>query len=88
VLLPESFARFAGRLDDLERPISLQQLPRIMTWLFERYGMGPTTESSDSSPGSGNQAAGTPSPAGSPSQASISTASPSTAPSTLPGTSS
>ena len=88
VLLPESFERFAARLDDLERPISLQQLPQIMTWLFERYGMGPTKESPDSSPGSENPATGTTSPAGSPSPVSISTGSPSTVPSTLPGTSS
>ena len=79
VLLPESFERFATRLDDLERPITLEQIPRITEWLFERYGMRPTEESSDSSTGSANPAAGTNSTGGSPPQALIPTGSPSTA---------
>lgn len=80
VLLPESFERFAARLDDLERPISLQQLPQIMTWLFERYGMGPTPPSPASSDGSESRDGGSTSADDSPSQASILTGSPSTAP--------
>jgi hypothetical protein len=80
VLLPDSYERFVGRLDDLERPISLQQLPKIMEWLFERYGMRPTEPSSGSSDGSGNPDDGMNSPGGSPSPVAISTGSPSTAP--------
>lgn len=80
VLLPESYERFIARLSDLERPITVQQLPTIISWLFERYGMGPTKESSDGSDGSANPDDGSTSGAASPSPVSISTVSPSTAP--------
>jgi len=80
VLLPESYERFVARLNDLEHPVTIQQLQQVISWLFERYGMGPTEESSDSSTGSGNPNGGTPPPDGSPSTASTSTVSPSTVP--------
>jgi hypothetical protein len=80
VLLPESFERFAARLDDLERPITIQQLPRVIEWLFARYGMGPTKGLPGASDGSANQDGGTTSGVGSPSPELTSTSSLSTAP--------
>jgi hypothetical protein len=59
VLLPESHARFCARLGDQQRPISLVQVPRVVLWLFEQYGMRPTQPSPDSSPGSASPADGT-----------------------------
>jgi hypothetical protein len=66
VLLPESLTRFRARLSDPDHPVGLMQIPRIITWLFEQYGMRPTVGLPDSSNGSGSPAAGTPSTAAPP----------------------
>lgn len=59
VLLPESADRFLARLSDHARPIGNGKIERITRWLFEEYGLRPTTSDSASSTGSGNRDAGT-----------------------------
>ncbi len=51
VLLPESLTLFTSRMKDPANPIDMEQLDDIVTWLFEEYGMRPTTESPSSSAG-------------------------------------
>lgn len=70
VLLPESAARFAKRLDDLTNPISLEQASDVITWLLERYGMRPTEPSSPSSAGQPSPEPGTSLTGAAPQQAS------------------
>jgi len=71
VLLPESNALFQKRLDDLERPIELEQASDVITWLLEQYGLRPTEPSSPSSPGLPSPASGTSSTDAAQPQASI-----------------
>lgn len=52
VLFPESAERFIARLRDPEHPIGMDKLNRIVRWLFESYGLRPTTSDSPSSSGS------------------------------------
>lgn len=59
VLLPESAERFIARLSDRERPIGNNKIANITRWLFEEYGLRPTTSDSASSTGSENRDAGT-----------------------------
>lgn len=59
VLLPASADRFIARLSDQSAPIGNQQVDRITRWLFEEYGMRPTSPDSASSTGSENRDAGT-----------------------------
>ena len=59
VLLPESNARFQKRLDDLEKPIELEQASDVITWLLEEYGLRPTQPSQPSSTGPASPASGT-----------------------------
>lgn len=59
VLLPDSAALFAKRLDDLTNPISLEQASDVITWLLECYGMRPTEPSSPSQAGQPSPAPGT-----------------------------
>jgi hypothetical protein len=59
VLLPDSAALFAKRLEDLTNPISLEQASDVITWLLERYGMRPTEPSSPSSAGQPSPVSGT-----------------------------
>ncbi|MEV4227242.1 hypothetical protein AB0J81_09060 [Streptomyces bobili] len=59
VLLPESNACFQKRLDDLEKPIELEQASDVITWLLEEYGLRPTEPSSESSSGLPGPASGT-----------------------------
>lgn len=78
VLQPASLARFKERMKDPHNPIDMEQLDSIVQWLFEEYGMRPTTESSPSSGGDSPLAPGTRSMVTTPDVASISAASPST----------
>ena len=59
VLLPESNARFQKRLEDLERPIELEQASDVVTWLMGEYGHRPTEPSSTSPSGPPSPASGT-----------------------------
>lgn len=59
VLLPDSNAIFQKRLDDLTRPIELEQTSDVIQWLLEAYGSRPTEPSSDSSTGPASPASGT-----------------------------
>lgn len=59
VLLPESNALFQKRLDDLERPIELEQASDVIQWLLECYGLRPTEPSSPSATGPASPASGT-----------------------------
>lgn len=58
-LLPESWERFAARLQDKERPIDDDQMSDVILWLMEEYGMRPTQPSQPSSDGSANPESGT-----------------------------
>lgn len=71
VLLPDSNAVFQKRLDDLERPIELEQTSDVIQWLLEAYGSRPTGPSSDSSTGPASPAPGTNSTDAPPQQVSI-----------------
>lgn len=79
VLDPQSLARFQERMRDPQNPIDMDQLDQIVQWLFEEYGLRPTTEGSPSSGGSSSPVPGITSMVSMPDVASISAASPSTA---------
>lgn len=79
VLHPDSLTLFRKRMGDPQNPIDMEQLDSIVTWLFEEYGMRPTTESSSSSAGGSPVVPGTTSMVSLPGVASISAASPQTA---------
>lgn len=51
VLLPTSLKRFRARMSDVENPIEMDQISDVVTWLFEEYGLRPTTGSVSSSNG-------------------------------------
>lgn len=78
VLLPESMAIMRKRMSDAQNPVDIEQLNDVVTWLFEEYGMRPTTESVSSSIGDSPPEPGTTLTASIPEQVSISAASPST----------
>lgn len=59
VLFPESAERFIARLSDQTKPIGTGRIHKITQWLFEEYGLRPTTSDSVSSTGSESQGAGT-----------------------------
>jgi hypothetical protein len=59
VLLPRSLKRFKERMADVENPIGLDQINDVVEWLFEEYGLRPTTESSSSSNGGSPPGTGT-----------------------------
>lgn len=63
LLFPESADRFIARLADPRQPIGPSKLGEIIKWLFEEYGMRPTTSDSVSLTGSDGPASGTSSPA-------------------------
>ncbi len=79
VLQPQSLERFVQRMKDPANPIDMEQLDNIVQWLFEEYGLRPTTEPSNSSGGGSLPVPGITSMANMPGVASISAASPSTA---------
>lgn len=79
VLLPESLALFSKRMADPRNPIDMEQLDEVVTWLFEEYGMRPTSESPSSSAGGSPVVPGITSMVTLPDAVSISAASPSTA---------
>lgn len=79
VLLPESMERFSTGLGDLENPIPLTKIPRVIEWLVSEYGDRPTEASSPSSDDSESQATGTSSTDASQPAESTSATSPSTA---------
>ncbi len=78
VLLPESMERLRKRMSDSANPVDMEQINDIITWLFEEYGMRPTTESVSSSIGDSPPGSGTISTVSIPEVVSISAASPST----------
>lgn len=59
VLRPDSAARFVDRMSNVDTPVSMQHIDKIIPWLLERYGMRPPEPSSPSSSGSLNQVSGT-----------------------------
>lgn len=79
VLEPASLKRFEARMADVTNPIDMEQINDVVMWLFEEYGMRPTTEPSGSSSGPSLPAPGTTSTVSMPGVALISAASPSTA---------
>lgn len=58
-LLPDSWQRFADRLQDKTQPIDDDQMSDVVLWLLEEYGMRPTQPSQPSSDGSANPESGT-----------------------------
>jgi hypothetical protein len=58
VLLPDSMQRMKSRMSDAANPVDIEQLDQIIQWLFEEYGMRPTTESVSSSNGGSPPAPG------------------------------
>lgn len=56
--------RLEEMLKDKRNPLDQEQAVEIMQWLLEVYGLRPTQPSSESSPGSPTDDAGTPSEAG------------------------
>jgi hypothetical protein len=78
MLEPESLARFQRRMRDRSNPIDMEQLNDVVEWLFEEYGMRPTTVSSSSSSGGSPPVPGTTSMGSIPDVVSISALSPST----------
>lgn len=76
VLTDASMARMRERMSDRTNPVDMEQLDEIITWLFEEYGMRPTTESDSSSNGVSPPATGITSMVPTPGMASISAASP------------
>lgn len=75
VLLPDSYTLLKQRMRDRERPVELDQLDDIITWLTEKYGLRPTQESPDSSDGQPAPESGTNSTAPTPVEGSTSQAS-------------
>jgi hypothetical protein len=59
VLDEDSGRRFVDRMSSRERPIGMEQINDIMPWIMEKYGLRPTTPSSDSLTGSEVQVGGT-----------------------------
>jgi hypothetical protein len=59
VLMPKSLRRFKERMADIENPVELSQINDVVEWLFEEYGLRPTTESSSSSNGGSPPGTGT-----------------------------
>lgn len=57
-LLPESFERFASRLNDKTNPIDDDQMSDVILWLLEAYGMRPTSPSQSSSDGQSSPESG------------------------------
>lgn len=57
-LLPDSFKRFAERLQDKANPIDDGQMAEVCLWLLEEYGLRPTKPSQLSSDGSPNPESG------------------------------
>jgi hypothetical protein len=78
VLQPESLEIFQRRMADPHNPIDMEQLDDVVTWLFEEYGMRPTSESPSSSAGDSPEVPGTFSMGMLPGAVSISGGSPST----------
>ncbi|MFE6634656.1 hypothetical protein ACFVFT_15030 [Streptomyces tendae] len=58
-LLPDSWQRFADRLQDKTQPIDDDQMSDVILWLLEEYGMRPTQPSQPSSDGSASPESGT-----------------------------
>lgn len=58
-LQPESYERFVARLQDRNNPVDVQELPEIVVYLFEEFGLRPTRPSSDSSGSPESQDGGT-----------------------------
>jgi hypothetical protein len=78
VLLPESMATMRKRMADARNPVDMQQLDEIIQWLFEEYGMRPTSDPSSSSSGDSLLGSGTTSTAATQDVVLTSAASPST----------
>ena len=77
-LRPPSLDRFLPRLANPDDPIDPEQLPQILVYLMEQYGLRPTLSSSGSSGTPGPPDDGTTSTGGRPSTTSTSSPSPST----------
>lgn len=75
-LLPDSLKLFTERMRDQQRPIEIDQISEVITWLFEEYGLRPTELPTDSSSGQPDPVSGTPLTASTPETVSISAASP------------
>jgi hypothetical protein len=58
-LFPDSYERFAARLNDKARPIDDDQMSDVVMWLLEEYGMRPTQPSQPSSDGPASPESGT-----------------------------
>lgn len=58
-LQPDSYKRFAARVEDREKPIDLEQINDIMEWMLGEYGLRPTPLSEPSSTGSPSPDSGT-----------------------------
>ena len=58
-LFPDSYERFASRLNDKARPIDDDQMSEVVMWLLEEYGMRPTEPSPNSSDGPASPESGT-----------------------------
>ena len=78
-LLPDSWAKFAARLQDKTNPVDDDQMADVVLWLLEEYGMRPTQPSQPSSDGPANPESGTPSTESTQPEESTSPASPPTA---------
>lgn len=78
-LFPDSYERFAHRLQDKARPIDDDQMSDVVMWLLEEYGMRPTEPSPNSSDGSASPDSGTNSTANTQPEASASATSQPTA---------
>ena len=78
MLTPESLALFQRRMADRQNPIDMEQLNDVVEWLFEEYGLRPTTGSASSSNGVSPPVPGITSTESTPEVVSISALSPST----------
>ena len=58
-LMPDSWERFAARLNDKTDPIDDDQMADVVLWLLEEYGMRPTQPSQPSSDGPASPESGT-----------------------------
>jgi hypothetical protein len=58
-LFPDSYERFANRLQDKANPIDDEQMADVVMWLLEEYGMRPTEPSESSSDGPASPESGT-----------------------------
>lgn len=59
MLEPDSADRFVSRMKDKANPIDSDQLADVTMWLFEQYGLRPTTPSETSSDGQPDPEPGT-----------------------------